>query len=69
MRAMTTGLRVKRDLAEARRALANQLEIATGDDLAELKREMERLEAQVEKLREESADPPSTGAVADPASN
>jgi hypothetical protein len=53
-RAVTTGLRVKRDLAEARRVLAKQLDVATGDDLADLKRELDRLERRVRNLRDEN---------------
>jgi ubiquinone biosynthesis protein UbiJ len=53
VRAVTTGLRVRRDLSEARRALAAQLEIATGDDLADLKRQLEALEERMETLGDE----------------
>ena len=56
IRAVTTGMRVKRDLAEARRVLAKQLDVATGDDLADLKREIDRLERRVRDLREEAGD-------------
>lgn len=55
-RAVTTGMRVKRDLSEARKVLAKQLDVATGDDLADLKRELDRLERRVRDLKEENED-------------
>ncbi len=50
LRAVITGMRVKRDLSDARRAIASQLEVSPDDDLSSLK---EELDERVQRLQEE----------------
>ncbi|MEO1271231.1 MAG: hypothetical protein AAFX99_24330, partial [Myxococcota bacterium] len=54
MKAVQTGFKVKEDIDNTRKVLAKRLNIATGDDLANLKRKLDRLERRVSDLREEN---------------
>ncbi len=53
-RALQTGMKVKNDVTDARRVLAERMNVATGDDLEDLKRKLDRLERKVQNLRDEN---------------
>ena len=55
-RAVETGSKLRDDLAQARRMLAKRLDVATGDDLAELKKNLDRLERKVREAEQQPAD-------------
>jgi len=54
MKAVQTGFKVKEDIANTRKVLTKRLNIASGDDLANLKRKLDRLERKVSDLRDEN---------------
>lgn len=53
-RALATGLRMRSDFEEARRNIVNRMNVATGDDLEDLKLKLDRLERKVRDLRDEN---------------
>jgi polyhydroxyalkanoate synthesis regulator phasin len=56
MKAFQASFKVKQDLDEAKRTLAKRLNVATGDDLRDLKRTIDRLERRVKDLKRENED-------------
>ncbi len=54
MKAFETGFRVKQDLDSAKKTVARSLNVATGDDLADMKRTIDRLERKVRDLKSEN---------------
>lgn len=54
MRAFQTGMRVRSDIDDARRMVVKRMNVATGDDLENLKRTLDRLERKVQNLKDEN---------------
>ena len=55
-KAFQTGFAVKEELDESKQKFAKKLNLATGDDLRTMKRELDRLQRQVTKLKKEKED-------------
>jgi hypothetical protein len=55
-RALQTGMKLKTDVDEARKNVAKHLNVATNDDLEDLKRNIDRLERKVRDLKTENKD-------------
>ncbi len=53
-RAFQTGMKVKSDVEEARKVVVKRMNVATGDDLEDLKRTLDRLERKVRDLKDEN---------------
>ena len=56
MRAFQTGMKVKTDMDEVRQTLVKRMNVATGDDLEDLKRTLDLLERKVRDLKDENED-------------
>jgi len=56
LRAFQTGMSVKGDLDEVRKTLVKRMNVASGDDLEDLKRTLDRLERKVRDLKDENED-------------
>ena len=54
MKALQTGVKVRQDLNNAKKVMARSLNVATGDDLKEMKRNIDRLERRVRNLKTEN---------------
>lgn len=54
MKAFQTSFKVRQDLNNAKKVVARQLNVATGDDLKEMKRTIDRLERRVKNLKDEN---------------
>ena len=53
-KAFETGFKVKEDITNTRKVVAKRLNIATGDDLVDLKRKLDHLERRVSHLKDEN---------------
>jgi len=54
--AFKTSYAVKTRIDDTKRVVADQLNLATSDDLRSMKRELDRLQRQVERLKKEKAE-------------
>ena len=54
LKAVKTGFKVKEDISNTRRVVVERLNIATGDDLVDLKRKLDHLERRVNHLKKEN---------------
>ena len=55
-KAFKAGFQVKNEIDQRKARLAKTLNLATGDDLRPMKRELDRLQRQVSKLKKDLAD-------------
>ncbi len=55
-KAFQTGFAIKSEIDEQKNNLAKRLNLATSDDLRTMKRELDRLQRQVGKLKKENSD-------------
>lgn len=54
MKAFQTSFKVRQDLNNAKKVVARRLNVATGDDLKEMKRTIDRLERRVKNLKDDN---------------
>ena len=54
LRAFQTSMKVKNDVGEARKTIAKRMNVVTGDDLEDLKRNLDRLDRKVRDLKDEN---------------
>jgi len=54
MKAFQTSFKVRQDLNNAKKVVAKRLNVATGDDLKEMKRTIDRLERRVKNLKDDN---------------